>query len=180
MRPPRPPHPHFNYNDISNKHSCGDGNKGLFNYCEGDGPPASSAGDLENASVKSTQPWGGRSGTEDDRIGLDEIISTELMKTGNPGDCCWLSESVNLMNLKVWTLSLLMRLAKNFVRTMRPGKEIIPVRPPSNRWIIPIRTNSNSKSDSSVGEELEFASWRQGNTEGPCWCHHEKRTVTSH
>ena len=77
--------------------------------------------------------WGARSGTEDDRVDLNEIISAELIKTGNHGECFAKSESVNLMNFKVWTLSLLLRSAKIFVRTMRPGKEIIPVQAPGNR-----------------------------------------------
>ena len=45
--------------------------------------------DKLHASAKSAKgaSWGARSGTEDDRVGLNEIISAELIKTENHGDC---------------------------------------------------------------------------------------------
>ena len=60
-------------------------------------PPVSSAGDLENAKSTQRAGWGARSGAEDDRVDLNEIISAELIKTGNHGDCFAKSEYVNLM-----------------------------------------------------------------------------------
>ena len=52
---------------------------------EGEAP----AGDLENVSAMSAHDasWGARSGTEDDRDDLNEIITVELIKPENHGDC---------------------------------------------------------------------------------------------
>ena len=50
---------------------------------EGEGSLAASANSSHGAGCR----WGSRSGTENDRDDLNEIISAELIKTENHGDC---------------------------------------------------------------------------------------------
>ena len=76
--------------------------------------------------------------------------------------------------------SLLKLLTQYSTRTTRDGKWTNAIPVPGNRWICPPNIDFISNSDPPVGGELEGSSRGQGDTWGPCWCHHQKEIDRSH
>ena len=107
--------------------------------CEGHMPCAlqTSGGEPRNAPAADSASnaswgWGARSGNQDDKDDLSDIITAELIKTGNPGDYFW-SKTLKNLSSKVWTRISLRLFIQISTRTTRDGKWTIPMPVPGSR-----------------------------------------------